>query len=996
MYNVLYVDDDPHLLEIAQYFLEEQGDFAVTTAILATNALSLPGFSSFDAIVSDYEMPGMNGIAFLKKVREKYGDIPFVLFTGRGREDVVIEAINNGADSYFQKGGQPESQFAELVHGIKKAVERRRAALALQESERTLRINEKRLAMAQVIGHTGSWEYDLKTNLIWGSAEGLHIFGYPPVAGNHPVADIEACIPERERIHQALVDLIAEGREYSLEYTIHPADGSASKVIQSFAQLERDAGGNPLKVLGVIQDITERKRTEEEITFKNVILSTQQETSLDAILIVDENGNILHYNQKFIEIWGIPGDMLTSKIDEPVLQYVVEQLVDPEAFLSRVRYLYDHRDEKSFEELLLKDGRTLERFSASMLAGNGKYYGRVWYFRDITGRKRVEEDLHRQLVFTQQLIDTIPSPIFVKDSNSIYRGVNSAFEQFIGLPKEQILGKTMYAIAPKNLADLYYEQDQALLAQPGTQVYESKVRFADGSLRDVIFNKATFIDESGGNISLVGIIVDITERKKMEDALRESEARFRQIFETLPIGLWIADKNGTLQMGNPAGQKIWEAQPRVGQEDYGIFKAWRMPLRELILPDEWALGYAVNEGRVTEQELLEIEAFDGSHKYILNWAAPVKNDAGEITGAFVLNQDITERKHAEEENWNSGEILKGILNSIEVRVFWKDRNLTYLGCNVPFARDAGFEKPDDIIGRDDYAMGWRDQADLYRSDDRAVIESGIPKIFIEEPQKTPSGEIMSLLTSKIPLRDAEGKIIGVLGTYIDITGRKRAEEALVVANKKLTLLSGITRHDITNQLTALRGYRKMLEKKIPDQKFTDLFQKIDDSAQQISAMIQFTKEYESIGVNAPVWQSPALLADRAAKQASLGTVTVKNYLPVGFEVFADPLIARVFYNLIDNTVMHGGKITTIGFSLQEQNGNQIIVCEDDGDGVPAGEKEQLFDRGFGKHTGLGLYLAREILSITGISIRENGEPGKGARFEIIVPERNYRTISNSP
>ena len=155
-------------------------------------------------------------------------------------------------------------------------------------------------------------------------------------------------------------------------------------------------------------------------------------------------------------------------------------------------------------------------------------------------------------------------------------------------------------------------------------------------------------------------------------------------------------------------------------------------------------------------------------------------------------------------------------------------------------------------------------------------------------------------------------------------------------------------------------------------------------------MIQFTKEYENIGVNVPVWQDCRTLVDTAAKEAPLGKVAVKNDLPSGSEVFADPLVVKVCYNLMDNAVRYGGKITTIRFSVEEHDSNHIVVCVDDGDGVPALEKEKIFERGYGKNTGLGLALSREILDITGITIRETGEPGKGARFEMTVPKGAWR------
>jgi signal transduction histidine kinase len=213
-------------------------------------------------------------------------------------------------------------------------------------------------------------------------------------------------------------------------------------------------------------------------------------------------------------------------------------------------------------------------------------------------------------------------------------------------------------------------------------------------------------------------------------------------------------------------------------------------------------------------------------------------------------------------------------------------------------------------------------------------------------------------------------------------------------NRKLSLLSSITRHDISNQLTVLMGYLTILQKKTPDPSFTVYFQKVATAAKRISAMIQFTREYEKIGINAPAWQEFRTLVETAAMQAPLGQVIVKNDIPAGTEVFADPLIVKVFFNLMDNAVRYGGKITTIRFSVEDHDGDHIMVCEDDGDGIIDEEKERIFERGFGKNTGLGLTLSQEILSITGITIRETGEPGKGARFEMTVPKGAYRFTSS--
>jgi PAS domain S-box-containing protein len=267
----------------------------------------------------------------------------------------------------------------------------------------------------------------------------------------------------------------------------------------------------------------------------------------------------------------------------------------------------------------------------------------------------------------------------------------------------------------------------------------------------------------------------------------------------------------------------------------------------------------------------------------------------------------------------------------------------------------------------------------------------------EAALKTADGSTRAVIVKEKPV--LYKKTPATLLFLIDITDRKvledqlaaRADELLQLltayqlVNRKLTLLSTITRHDIGNQLTVIKGYLGILETEQADPKLTEYCTKALAASERIVAMIQFTSEYEKIGITAPVWQDCRAVVEEAAAQAPLGPVTVKNDLPAGAEVFADPLIVKVFYNLMDNAVRYGQKITTIRFSLEEAGENVVIICEDDGDGVPAGEKERIFERGFGKNTGLGLALSREILDITGISFKETGMPGWGARFEMTVP-----------
>ena len=296
-------------------------------------------------------------------------------------------------------------------------------------------------------------------------------------------------------------------------------------------------------------------------------------------------------------------------------------------------------------------------------------------------------------------------------------------------------------------------------------------------------------------------------------------------------------------------------------------------------------------------------------------------------------------------------------------------------------------------------------------DDRKMVAQQIaslshehPVVNIEQRIIMPDDSIRWQQWTDRAIFDPDGRVIEYQSVGWDITEQKEIENemkyherellqfsnSLDIATKKLNVLYGITRHDINNQLTVILGYLEMLECKVQDPTLDEYFKTLATAAQNITSMIQFTREYEDIGTNPPFWQDCRTLIDDVAKQVPLGQVIVKNDIPAGMAIYAEPLIVKVCYNLMDNAVRYGGKITTIRFSEEEREGDLLIVCEDDGHGVVDEEKERIFERGFGKNTGLGLALSRDILFITGITITETGEPGKGARFEIVVPKGAYR------
>lgn len=250
------------------------------------------------------------------------------------------------------------------------------------------------------------------------------------------------------------------------------------------------------------------------------------------------------------------------------------------------------------------------------------------------------------------------------------------------------------------------------------------------------------------------------------------------------------------------------------------------------------------------------------------------------------------------------------------------------------------------------------------------------------------GEIRHILVRIGITKDAEGRTLWGHGANQDITERKRTEEALRRANSQLNLLTRITRHDILNEVNIGLLYLDDAERKCTDPEITERLQKIASAIETIQSLIEFTREYEELGSHEPQWMQLDAAMPRSFFPASITlTADIQD-----ISIIADPMLNKVFFDLLDNSIRHGQRVSEIRVSTHEINETLILVWEDNGAGVIEDEKEKIFERGFGKNTGNGLFLIREILSLTGISIIENGIPGEGARFEITVPSGAFKKI----
>ena len=396
--------------------------------------------------------------------------------------------------------------------------------------------------------------------------------------------------------------------------------------------------------------------------------------------------------------------------------------------------------------------------------------------------------------------------------------------------------------------------------------------------------------------------------------------------------------------------------------------------------------------------------------------------------------EIIERKRAEEELFKSHRelhenalgleqsrnMLQLVLESIPVRVFWKDKDLRYLGCNTLFAHDAGLSRPEQLLGLDDFAMGWREQAELYRADDRKVMESGLPRLNIVEQQATPAGAKIWLSTSKVPLFMPSGEVFGILGVYEDITERKNAEEERTHIEAQLrqaqkmealgTLAGGIA-HDFNNILGIIMGYTEMAKWDLGEgspmlEKLAEVLRASNRAKELVKQILAFSRrsEQERIPVQLGLIVKEALKILRPSLPA---TIEIKTDVLSKAAVSADPTqMHQVLMNLCTNAAHamqdKGGvlevrladtvfKAETIAFGETLPAGRYVeLTVKDSGHGIAPGIINSIFDPFFttketGEGTGLGLSVVHGIAKSHGGTISVESFPGEGATFTMLIP-----------
>jgi PAS domain S-box-containing protein len=566
-------------------------------------------------------------------------------------------------------------------------------------------------------------------------------------------------------------DLLNKGQTVVNERKIIRPDGTLV-LIEMHSKLMPDG-----TYQAIVRDITERNRAKQEIEKNEAKYRSLFDFANDAIFLMDSN-TFIDCNKKTEELFGCPK---TRIIGGTPADFSPEHQPNGRSSLSLIKgYLEQvQKGESLFFEWVhesIKGKRIDTEISLNLLSFGGKKYIQA-IVRDITSRKAAEQALSQEQLLMHNMMENVIDQIYFKDLDSKFiRASRNVIERFGLTSPNEIVGKSDFDFFSHEHAQLAFDIEQKIIETRKPIIgIEERETWPDGRETWVSTTKAPFFDSKGNIIGTFGISRDITESKQWQERHRRSEERFRYVIEATNDGLWDWDINENTLFFSDRYYTMLGYEPC-------DFEASPESWENLFHPDDKERGKELLT-KYLNKELSEynvefrLKAKDGTWRWIHSRGKIVEWDqSGNPKRIVGTNMDISDRKLMESELRESRNLLQSVLDTIPVRVFWKDKYLRLLGCNKSFAKDAGFDNPNSISGLTDYDMGWRNEAALYQADDRAVMASGKPKLNYEEPQTTPTGEIIWLKTSKIPLRNEQGEVIGILGTYDDITESKHSRE----------------------------------------------------------------------------------------------------------------------------------------------------------------------------------------------------------------------------
>ncbi|MBF2065824.1 MAG: PAS domain S-box protein [Calothrix sp. C42_A2020_038] len=564
---------------------------------------------------------------------------------------------------------------------------------------------------------------------------------------------------DQERTLTLWFESVQIGQPFEIEYRFRGADNNY-RWFRSRSIPIHDQNGNITKWFGVCSDIDEQKHAEfalleSEQRYRNLI-----ELAPDAIFISDDAGLFTNVNNKACELLGYTHAELISK---SIIDIISPEDI-PRLELHRKSISLGNIHTEEWTLIRKNNTKLLVEMSVKQVTENQC----IAFARDISDRKAIENNLRQNLAILNAINHNTPNLIYVKDINSNLLMANRATLSAIGKSETEVLGKNETSFLPPEQAAFVLENDRLVIESGNVHVFEDTVEVAEGK-RTFLTTKSPYYDDDNNIIGLIGISVDITVRKEMENQLRQSLAILNAISQSTPTLIYIKDDQGRLIMANPATFEI------IGTE-----KVLNTTAIEHHPGREQAAVVLENDRLVIESGQLHIfeeVAETASGKRVFQSAkSPYYDDNGNIIGLIGVSTDITARKAMENELRQSLAILNAINQTTPTFIYVKDRDGKFLMAN-PATLEAIGKSETEVIGKTDLEfLADREQALMVMENDRSVMIHGQVQVF-EETVQFPKGT-HTYISSKSPYYDDNGNIIGLIGVSIDVTERKQIEAKL--------------------------------------------------------------------------------------------------------------------------------------------------------------------------------------------------------------------------
>lgn len=542
-------------------------------------------------------------------------------------------------------------------------------------AEEALARSAKRYRKAEAVGRFGNWEYDLNTSTFWGSDETKRIYGFEADSLNFTTDEVENCIPERERVHQALVDLIENDIEYNFEFDIITKDKGERKTIHSIAEVERDAGGNPIRVTGVITDLTlVKKKTKEleesEERFRELVETINSGVAIYKVINNGESGKdyiIQDFNRAALELENMKKEDVIGK-----RLFDIRPKIDDFGLIPIFKKVWETGEPEFYPATIYIDEKYSNYYENRVFRlPSGEV---VAIYDDVTENeinlRKVKESEERFNLAMKASNDGIFDWNLV--TNEIY--YSPGWKRMLGYEDNELPNDFSIWEKLTELEDVKksWEMQQEVISKKRDRfIMEFKMKHKDGHWVDILSRAEAVFDETGKAVRMIGTHIDISERKKAEVRIRESERLLQTLIETIPDLVWMKDAKGVYLTCNPKFERFFGASLSQikGKTDHDFID------KELADFFRQKDNEAIAKGSASINEEEVTYADDGHSEIIETIKTPMYDQNGKVIGVLGIARDISERKKAEKELSKHREHLEELVKERTVELEEKNEEL---------------------------------------------------------------------------------------------------------------------------------------------------------------------------------------------------------------------------------------------------------------------------------------------------------------------------------